>query len=162
MIQLVARLDFVDETRLMSYGASQCGALALVAAALYPTLSKTVAVYPFLSDFKRVLELGNNSEAHDELFRYFKYSVPFYRTEAKILSVLDYIDVKNLAHRIQCSVTMVTGLEDEVCPPSTQFAIFNRLETTNEMRILTDYGHDALNVQVNDYVFDYLLGTNFS
>ena len=32
MIQLVARLDFVDETRLMSYGASQGGALALVAA----------------------------------------------------------------------------------------------------------------------------------
>ena len=57
---------------------------------------------------------------------------------------------------------MVTGLEDEVCPPSSQFAIFNRLETTKEMRILTDYGHDALNVQVNDYVFDYLLGTNFS
>lgn len=56
------------------------------------------------------------------------------RTEAKILSVLDYIDVKNLAHRIQCSVAMVTGLEDEVCPPSTQFAIFNRLETTNEIR----------------------------
>ncbi|HFI0446952.1 TPA: acetylxylan esterase [Streptococcus suis] len=162
MIQLVARFDFVDETRLMSYGASQGGALALVAAALYPTLSKTVAIYPFLSDFKRVLELGNNSEAYDELFRYFKYSDPFHRTEDKILSVLDYIDVKNLAHRIQCPVAMVTGLEDAVCPPSTQFAIFNRLETTKEMRILPDYGHDALNVQVNDYVFDYLLGTNFS
>lgn len=162
MIQLVARFDFVDETRLMSYGTSQGGALALVAAALYPTLSKTVAVYPFLSDFKRVLELGNNSETHDELFRYFKYSDTFHRTEAKILSVLDYIDVKNLAHRIQCPVAMVTGLEDAVCPLSTQFAIFNRLETTKEMRILPDYGHDALNVQVNDYVFDYLLETNFS
>ncbi|HFI0049134.1 TPA: alpha/beta fold hydrolase [Streptococcus suis] len=161
LIEIIASLDFVDQKRLVSYGASQGGALALVAAALSPYISKTVAIYPFLSDFKRVLELGNNSEAYDELFRYFKFSDPFHEREEEVLRTLSYIDVKNMAHLISCPVAMVTGLEDSVCPPSTQFAIYNRLAGPREMKIMPDYGHDAMHVQVNDYVFDYLLGTSF-
>ncbi|HFI0419147.1 TPA: alpha/beta fold hydrolase, partial [Streptococcus suis] len=161
LIEIIARLDFVDQKRLVSYGASQGGALALVAAALSPHISKTVAIYPFLSDFKRVLELGNNSEAYDELFRYFKFSDPFHKREEEVLRTLSYIDVKNLAHLISCPVAMVTGLEDGVCPPSTQFAIYNRLEVEKEMKILPEYAHDAMHVQVNDYVYDYLFGTSF-
>ncbi|HFI0694208.1 TPA: alpha/beta fold hydrolase [Streptococcus suis] len=161
LVEIIASLDFVDKKRLVSYGGSQGGALALVAAALNQRIGKTVAIYPFLSDFKRVLELGNTSEAYDELFRYFKFSDPFHETEDAVLQTLSYIDVKNLAHLISCPVAMVTGLEDSVCPPSTQFAIYNRLAGPREMKILPDYGHDAMHVQVNDYVFDYLLGTSF-
>ena len=161
LIDIIASLDFVDKHHLVSYGASQGGALALVAAALHPLICKTVAIYPFLSDFKRVLELGNASEPYDELFRYFKYSDPFHETEDKVLANLAYIDIKNLAHLISCPVAMVTGLEDNVCPPSTQFAIYNRLECEKEMKILPEYGHDPMNVKINDYVFDYLLGTHF-
>ncbi|HFI2430841.1 TPA: acetylxylan esterase [Streptococcus suis] len=161
LIRLVSGFEEVDANRLMSYGASQGGALALIAAALYPNLSKTVSIYPFLSDFKRVLELGNNSEAYDELFRYFKYSDPFHETESKILDTLSYIDIKNFASMIKCPVAMVTGLEDSVCPPSTQFAVYNRLQVEKQMKILPDYGHDAMHVKVNDYVYDYLIGTSF-
>ncbi|HEL1619728.1 TPA: acetylxylan esterase [Streptococcus suis] len=161
LIRLVSGFEEVDAKRLMSYGASQGGALALIAAALYPNLSKTVFIYPFLSDFKRVLELGNNSEAYDELFRYFKYSDPFHETESKMLDTLSYIDIKNFASMIKCPVAMVTGLEDSVCPPSTQFAVYNRLQVEKQMKILPDYGHDAMHVQVNDFAFDYLLGSNF-
>ncbi|HEM6371096.1 TPA: alpha/beta fold hydrolase [Streptococcus suis] len=161
LVEIIASLDFVDKKRLVSYGGSQGGALALVAAALNQRIGKTVAIYPFLSDFKRVLELGNTSEAYDELFRYFKFSDPFHQTEDAVLQTLSYIDVKNLAHLISCPVAMVTGLEDSVCPPSTQFAIYNRLAGPREMKIMPDYGHDAMHVQVNDYVFDYLLGTSF-
>lgn len=161
LIEIIANLDFVDQKRLVSYGASQGGALALVAAALSSHISKTLAIYPFLSDFKRVLELGNNSEAYDELFRYFKFSDPFHETEEEVLRTLAYIDVKNLAHLISCPVAIVTGLEDGVCPPSTQFAIYNRLEVEKEMKILSEYAHDAMHVKVNDYVYDYLIGTCF-
>ncbi|MFU1865353.1 acetylxylan esterase, partial [Enterococcus faecium] len=89
-------------------------ALALVAAALNPRIQKTVAVYPFLSDFRRVIEIGNTSEANDELFRYFKFHDPFHETEEEIMATLAYIDVKNLAHRIQGEVKMITGLDDDV------------------------------------------------
>lgn len=160
LINIIAAQDFVDPTNLVSYGASQGGALALVAAALNPKITKTASIYPFLSDFKRVLELGDNSEPYNELFRYFKFSDPFHETEDQFLANLSYIDIKNLAHRITCPVAMVTGLEDEICPPSTQFAIYNRLEGDKEMKILPEYGHVAMNVMVNDYVYDFLFGSS--
>lgn len=160
LIEILASQEFVDDSKLFSYGASQGGALALVAAALSPRITRCMSIYPFLSDFKRILELGNNSEAYDELFRYFKFSDPFHDTEEEFLQTLSYIDVKNLAHLITCHVSMLTCLEDVVCPPSTQFAIYNRIESSKDLKIVPDYGHDALNVKVNDYVFDKLFGTS--
>ncbi|MDT2613491.1 acetylxylan esterase [Enterococcus dongliensis] len=159
LVEIVASLDFVDETNLMSCGGSQGGALALICAALNEKIKKTVAIYPFLSDFKRVLELGNHSEPYDELFRYFKFSDPFHNTEEFFLSNLSYIDVKNFASKIKCPVLMITGLEDDVCPPSTQFAIYNRIQTEKEIKILPEYGHEAMNVKVNDLIYDYLIGS---
>lgn len=159
LIEIVAGFEQVDSSRLYSYGASQGGALALVAAALSPRITKTVSIYPFLSDFRRVMELGDTNEPYNELFRYFRFSDPFHQTEDAFFEALSYIDIKNLAHRITCPVHMVTGLDDIICPPSTQFAIYNRLTCPKDIQLLPEYGHDALNVKVNDYVFDKLFGT---
>ncbi|WP_303972209.1 alpha/beta fold hydrolase [Streptococcus merionis] len=160
LIEIVAGLDFVNSDELYSYGASQGGALALAAAALNTRIKRVVAIYPFLSDFKRVMELNDVNEPYNELFRYFRFSDPFHETEDEFLHTLGYIDVKNLAHRIQCPVHMVTGLNDIICPPSTQFAIYNRLTCDKDIKLLPDYGHDGLHVKVNDYVFDKLFGTS--
>ena len=159
LVEIVASLPQVDEKRLSSYGASQGGALALVAAALNPRIQKTVAIYPFLSDFRRVLEIGNTSEAYDELFRYFKFHDPFHETEEEIMETLAYIDVKNLAHRIKGEVKMITGLDDDVCYPITQFAIYNRLTCDKAYRIMPEYAHEAMNVFVNDQVYNWLCGS---
>ncbi|MFA9467462.1 acetylxylan esterase [Streptococcus sp. E24BD] len=159
LVNIIAAQEFVDDSTLVSYGASQGGALALVAAALNPKITKTASIYPFLSDFKRILELGDNSEPYNELFRYFKFSDPFHETEHDFLANLSYIDIKNLAHRITCPVAFVVGLEDEICSPSTQFAIYNRLPCQKEMKILPEYGHEALNVKVNDYIYDFIFGS---
>lgn len=159
LVEIVAGFDRVDENALSSYGASQGGALALVCAALNPRIQKTVAIYPFLSDFRRVLEIGNTSEAYDELFRYFKFHDPFHETEDRLMEVLSYIDVKNMAHRIKGSVKMITGLDDDVCYPITQFAIYNRLEGEKEYHLMPEYAHEAMNVYVNDRVFNWLCGT---
>ncbi|WP_219137633.1 acetylxylan esterase [Streptococcus mitis] len=159
LVDIIASLPEVDEKHLSSYGASQGGALALVAAALNPRIQKTVAIYPFLSDFRRVLEIGNTSEAYDELFRYFKFHDPFHETEEEIMATLAYIDVKNLAHRIKGEVKMITGLDDDVCYPITQFAIYNRLTCDKVYRIMPEYAHEAMNVFVNDQVYNWLCGS---
>lgn len=162
LINLVSSFAWADESRLYTYGASQGGALALVAAALNPQIKKTVAIYPFLSDFKRVLELGDTSEAYNELFRYFKFHDPFHETEAALLETLSYIDVKNFAHLIQAEVKMITGMADDVCPPSTQFAIYNRIESQKELKIMPEYSHEAMNVKVNDLVFNWLTNSTIT
>ena len=162
LIEIISKLPNVDETKLYSYGASQGGALALVASALNARIQKVATIYPFLSDFKRVLELGDNCEPYNEFFRYFKFKDPLHETEEEILDTLSYIDIKNFAHRIQVPVLFVTGLEDEICPPSTQFAVYNRLNCLKRHYILPEYGHEALNVQVNDIVFNWLVGTEIT
>ena len=159
LVEIIASLPQVDGKRLSSYGASQGGALALVAAALNPRIQKTVAIYPFLSDFRRVPEIGNTSEAYDELFRYFKFHDPFHETEEEIMETLAYIDVKNLAHRIKGEVEMITGLDDDVCYPISQFAIYNRLTCDKAYRIMPEYAHEVMNVFVNDQVFNWLCGS---
>ena len=159
LVEIMVSLPQVDEKRLSSYGASQGGALALVAAALNPRIKKTVTIYPFLSDFRRVLEIGNTSEAYDELFRYCKFHDPFYETEEETMEILAYIDVKNLAHRIKGEVEMITGLDDDVCYPISQFAIYNRLTCDKAYRIMPEYAHEVMNVFVNDQVFNWLCGS---
>ena len=159
LVEIIASLPRVDEEQLSSYGASQGGALAIVAAALNPKIKRTVSIYPFLSDFRRVLEIGNTSEAYDELFRYFKFHDPFHETEEKIMATLGYIDVKNFAHRIKGEVRMITGLDDDVCYPITQFAIYNRLTCEKSYRLMPEYAHEAMNVHVNDQVYNWLCGS---
>lgn len=159
LIELVASLPQVDEGNLMTYGASQGGALALIGGALSQKIKKVVAIYPFLSDFPRILQIGYVTEPYDELFRYFKFVDPLYKTKERVLSALDYIDVKNFAHLIRGEVKLVTGLRDEICPPSTQFAIYNRLNGKKEQIILPEYGHEALNVAINDITMNWLTGT---
>ena len=75
------------------------------------------------------------------------------------METLAYIDVKNLAHRIKGEVKMITGLDDDVCYPITQFAIFNRLTCDKAYRIMPEYAHEAMNVFVNDQVYNWLCGS---
>ena len=41
---------------------------------------------------------------------------------------------------------MITGLDDDVCYPITQFAIYNRLTCDKAYRIMPEYAHEAMNV----------------
>lgn len=160
LIEVVSGLDFVDSENLTTFGGSQGGALSLIGAALNPKIKKCVAMYPFLADYKRVLELGDNSDAYSELFRYFKFQDPLHETEESVLNTLSYIDVKNFAHLITCPVYFIVGMQDAVCPPSAQFAIYNRLAGEKELKILQEYGHEAMNVKMHDYIFDVIVGSS--
>ncbi|MCP3918940.1 MAG: hypothetical protein GY711_25620 [bacterium] len=49
------------------------------------------------------------------------------RTWESTLETLSYFDALNLVDRIDCPVFIGLGLEDGVCPPSTIYAVANRL-----------------------------------
>lgn len=52
---------------------------------------------------------------------------------------------------------MFVGLMDTVCPPSTQFAAYNKIEAPKSVVIYPDYGHEGL-PGANDRVFDFMAG----
>lgn len=143
-VQLAGALPDIDPNRIGTYGGSQGGALALAAAALKPSVARVVATQPFLCDFQRAWELGLDGNSRNEVREYFRRYDPLHQREAEIFERLGYIDIQHLAPRITARLTLMVGLEDEQCPPSTQFAMYNRVRAGKRVLVYPDFGHEAL------------------
>ena len=126
-VDFAASLDKADPDRMVAMGESQGGAFTFIAAALDPRIKAAAPAVPFLGDYPDyakivwwpVHEVFETADAQgidrSELFR-----------------MLSYFDVKNFASRIECPVYMSFGLQDPVCPPHTNFSIYNNLGTSNK------------------------------
>jgi cephalosporin-C deacetylase len=68
---------------------------------------------------------------------------------------MGYIDVQHLAPRIEADVLMAVALLDEVCPPSTQFAAYNKIRSPKRVEIYPDFGHEDLPMWA-DLSFEFL------
>lgn len=134
----------VDEGRVGTFGASQGGALSLVCAALEPRITRAFSLYPFLSDYRRVWDLDLGEDAYRELKNFFRRFDPRHAREDEIFTRLGYIDIQYLAPRIRASVIMAMGLVDEICPPSTQMATYNRIQSDKELMVYPDFSHEKL------------------
>ncbi|MNZ33343.1 Cephalosporin-C deacetylase [compost metagenome] len=75
---------------------------------------------------------------------YFRFFDPHHKREEEIFNRLGYIDVQNLADRITAKVVFVTGLSDTICPPSTQFAVYNKITSEKDLLVYHEYGHEYL------------------
>lgn len=144
LARVVMGLDYVDETRVGVTGGSQGGALSIACAALVPSIKLCAPYYPYLSDYKRVFEMDLDKDAYKGLQYYFRNFDPTHEREDDVFTKLGYIDIQHLAPRIQAKVMMGTGLMDTICPPSTQFAAFNKITSEKEVIIYPDYGHESI------------------
>jgi cephalosporin-C deacetylase len=157
LARIVMELPEVDQRYVAATGASQGGGLALACAALEPRIWRVAPVYPFLSDYRRVWEMDLAREAYEELVYYFTRFDPTHEREDETFRRLGYIDVQHLAPRIRARVQMTTALMDMICPPSTQFAIYNKIESEKQMVLYPDFGHEDLPGE-HDRLFEFLAG----
>jgi len=145
----------IDPERIGAKGRSQGGGLTLACAALEPRLARAAPVFPFLSDYQRVWEMDLARDAYEELTYFFRQFDPRHEREQEIFTRLGYIDVQHLADRIAARILMTTSLMDTVCPPSTQFAAYNKIRSPKEMVLYPDFGHEDLPGS-SDRIFDFL------
>ena len=158
LARIVASFDEVDAGRLGACGGSQGGALTLACAALAPDLIRRAApAFPFLCDYQRVWEMDLAKNAYDELRSFFRWFDPRHEREHEIFTKLGYIDCQHLAPRIRAEVLMGCGLMDEICPPSSQFAAYNKITSPKEVVIYPDFGHENL-PGFDDRVFGFMAG----
>lgn len=141
---IIMDLPYVDADRVGVIGGSQGGALAIACAALEPRIKRAAPMYPFLSDYKRVWSMDQAKDAYQELQNYFRSFDPLHNKEDAIFEKLGYIDIQHLANRIKAEVLWGIGFMDTICPPSSQFAAFNKIESQKIMEIYPDYGHEVL------------------
>ena len=154
---IVMGLDEVDAGRVGATGGSQGGGLTLACAALEPRIRRAAPVYPFLCDYQRVWEMDQAERAYRELRDFFRMFDPTHERQAHYFERLGYIDVQHLAERIEAHVLMGVGLMDQVCPPSTQFAAYNKISAPKEVAIFPDFEHEML-PGFRDRIFQFMLG----
>ena len=112
----------VDPGLVAVTGGSQGGGLALAAASLVEGLIGVMPDVPFLCDFPRAITL-KDANPYAEIGRYLKA----HRDHVdQVLATLAYFDMAILSRRASAPALFSVGLMDEVCPPSTVYAAFNR------------------------------------
>ncbi len=144
LTRIVMGFPEVDATRVGATGNSQGGALTLACAALEPRIRAAAPVYPFLCDYRRVWEMDLAENAYWELREFFRRFDPLHEREEEIFTRLGYIDIQFLAPRIKGKICLTVGLMDPICPPSTQFAAYNKITAPKELIVYPDYGHEVL------------------
>ncbi|OAM91053.1 acetylxylan esterase [Termitidicoccus mucosus] len=157
LARVVMGFPEVDAGRLGAYGGSQGGGLALACAALEPRIQRVAPVHPFLCDYRRVWEMDLAKDAYEELRYWFRMFDPRHERVEEVFAKLGYIDCQHLASRIRGEVLMQTGLMDTVCPPSTQFAAYNKITSPKRVVIYPDYTHEQMPGDL-DLMLDFMHG----
>jgi cephalosporin-C deacetylase len=144
LARIVMSLPGVDPDRVGATGRSQGGGLTLACAALEPRIKMAAPVFPFLTDYKRTWEIDQAKDAYAELKEYFRRFDPRHERAEEIWTRLGYVDVQHLAPRIRGEILLSVGLSDTVCPPSTQFAAYNKITAPKSYILYPDFGHEGL------------------
>ena len=132
----------------------RCG-LGLACCALNPGLINRAAIlYPFLSDFKLVWDLGADEIAYEGIRYYARWFDADEHQQDRWFRQLGYIDSKNFATLVQCPVLFGTGLEDVICPPQTQCAVYNNLHCKKKRYLFPGYGHEEI-AEFDDMLLDF-------
>lgn len=125
-VEFMATRASSDMAHLFAEGSSQGGALSYAVAALsdYPftAIAPNVA---FLGDFPDYFKIvGWPAETAKQCQKQKGM------TDEEMYAFLSYFDTKNLATRISCAVLATSGMQDGTCPPHTNLAPFNNLQTS--------------------------------
>ena len=156
LARVVMEMDDVDPDRVGCFGGSQGGGLTLACAGLTPRMKLVAPVFPFLCDYKRVYEMDLAKDAYSELRDYIRNRDPLAQRRDEIFTKLGYIDAHHLAARIKGEVLMAVSLMDNICPPSTQFAAYNKIRSKKNMVIFQDFGHEWL-PGFDDTTFEFMM-----
>jgi cephalosporin-C deacetylase len=155
LIRILMDMPETDSNRFYAMGGSQGGGLSVACAALAPAIKKIAIWHPYLSDYKRVCQLNTSGYAYEDLKMYLRLFDPMHRRADEFFNILGYWDVHHHAKRLKCDVLMGITLADEICPPSTQFAVYNNIRSKKQNYIFPDYGHENV-PQLHDIVYTFL------
>jgi cephalosporin-C deacetylase len=130
----------VDPARLGVTGSSQGGGLTITTAAMRQEIRAAAAGAPYLCGYMDAIEL-THTYPYEEINDFLRIHPESRRAVEETVA---YFDGINFADRITCPIIVNIGLQDNVCPPETGFALFSRIRATDKRLYTYDgHGHDA-------------------
>lgn len=140
-VDAAAHLPGVDPGRVALDGTSQGGGIALAVAGLSTEVQAVISATPFLSHIELAMTRLTDAGPSGEIARFLKSQ----RADTeRVLRTLSYLDVATHAARADAPLLMSVSLMDDVCPPRTVFAAFNRYGAADkEMTVYPYNGHEG-------------------
>ena len=130
----------VDPERIGVTGSSQGGGLTITTAAMRPEIRAAAAGAPYLCGYLDAIEL-THTYPYEEINDYLRLHPEHRRAVEETVA---YFDGISFADRIACPIIVNIGREDNVCPPETGYALFNRIGARDKQLYAYDgHGHDA-------------------
>lgn len=143
-LDVMTGLDEWDGKNLIVQGGSQGGALSIVAATLDKRVTQCVVNHPALSDMGAYSVEGQTGG-----YPHFNKIKGMFTADN--LQTMAYYDVVNFARHLDCKVYMTWGYNDNTCPPTTSYAVWNVIKSEKEALITpvnehwtsdaTEHGH---------------------
>jgi len=153
-IDCVRALDFleareeIDKSRIGVTGISQGGGLTLATVGLDHRPVLAMSDIPYLCHFRRGVEISL-SGPYLEIVNYLR---AYPRNEEAAFRTLSYFDTLNMAESVNCQVLMSVGLRDPICPPSTVYAVYNRLKCQKELKVYSFNEHEVIGAHAEEKV----------
>ncbi len=130
----------VHSARIGVTGSSQGGGLTITTAAMRPDVRAAAAGAPYLCGYMDSIQL-THTYPYEEINDYLRQHPG---SRQAVANTVAYFDGINFADKITCPIIVNIGLQDNVCPPETGYALFNRIAATDkELYAYDGHGHDA-------------------
>ena len=137
-LEVLARREEIDESRLAVTGVSQGGGLALAVSALSDRPILSLPDIPYLCDYRRAIAIAP-AGPYPEIPTFLK---AFPDLVEPALRTLSYCDNLNLAPWIKCRTVISNCLWDDICPPSTIFGVYNHLTCEKQIEVYPFHKHE--------------------
>ena len=119
-------------------GGSQGGALSVVTASLDSRVKYLAAFYPALSDITGYLKSRAGGWPH-----FFNESNLAFFNNKDVINTLSYYDVVNFAKNLKVEGFYSWGFNDETCPPTSTYSVYNSITAPKSILIFQETGHWA-------------------
>ncbi|MDO4955406.1 MAG: acetylxylan esterase [Bacteroidales bacterium] len=147
-IDFLTTLPEWDGKNIIAQGGSQGGALALITTALDKRVTACAAHHPALSDMAGYK--AGRAGGYPHMIK--KY--PSVNTDDKI-NTMAYYDVVNFAKLINVPVWMTWGYNDNTCPPTTSYCVYNVLNCPKE-KLVTPINEHWTSNEVNHTELEWI------
>ena len=129
----------VDATQIAVTGISQGGGITIAAAGLVPDVVAAMPDVSFLCNYRRATELVD-TYPYKEIADYCHTHRDKVET---VFNTLSYFDGVNFAARANAKALFSTALMDQVCPPSTVYAVYNHWTGEKDIKVYPYNGHEG-------------------
>ncbi len=135
-VDFLVGLPQYDGKTLGVTGGSQGGALSVITTALDSRIQYLAAYYPALSDMTGYLHQRAGGWPHLFTARNMELN-----NKPDKIKTVGYYDVVNFARRVKVPGWYSFGYNDETCPPTSMYAVFNVIKAPKEYLIVPETGH---------------------